>query len=126
MFHDGFTGERGKTTSCLSAARTAIVSFSRRNRGHAIGWRKVRVQAEAHAAGRFDLRVFISGLLYHRLADLRTLVRASSGSSSIWPMVKCAGSSIRSRFRSRISLARCESPSMSRAMDRKVSYWRTL
>ena len=46
----------------------------------------------------------------YRLADLRTLVRASSGSSRIWPTIRWAGSSIRSRFRSRISLARWSRP----------------
>ena len=62
----------------------------------------------------------------HLLADRRTLVRASSGSSMTWPTIRWDGSSIRSRFKSRISLARCESPSMSRAIDRSVSYGRIL
>ena len=87
---------------------------------------KVCVEAEARPPGGSELRVLFSGSLCHRLADLRTLVRASSGSSRTWPTVRWAGSSIRSRLRSRISPARWESPSMSRAMDRKVSYWRTL
>ena len=67
-----------------------------------------------------------SGAPHLRLADLRSVVRASSGSSRTWPTMRWVESSMRPRLSSRISLARRESSKVSRAMDRKVSYGLTL